>query len=131
MGPSPAPSPGCRGVQIVKGYFEDTCTEELQRRVGRVALAHMDAVLQSSTLCALTWLTPLLHTGSVLLFDEFTGGDRAEARAFEQWREESGLQLMRIAEVDRDPSGWGSTLDRRLVFQVVGDEYLPRFWTMT
>jgi hypothetical protein len=96
----------------------------LRRRVGRVAFAHLDADLFSSTLFALRWLTPLLNTGSVLQFDEFIGGDCAESRAFEEWRVESGLQLIRIAEVDREPSGWGSNIDRRLVFQVVGDEPL-------
>lgn len=118
--------PKIPGVVFVKGYFEDTCTEALRRRVGRVAFAHLDADLYSSTLCALRWLTPLLGTGSILLFDEFTGEKESEAHAFDDWRRESGTALIRIAEVDRDPSGWGSIPDRRLVFQVVGSEELPR-----
>jgi hypothetical protein len=51
-------------------------------------------------------LTPLLGTGSLLLFDEFVGADMAEARAFQEWRDESGVELLRIADFDRDPSGW-------------------------
>jgi hypothetical protein len=117
--------PKIPGVIFIKGYFEATCTEELRQRVGRVAFAHLDADLYSSTLCALRWLTPLLNTGSILQFDEFIGGNCAESRAFEEWRIESGLRLIRIAEVDRDPAAWGSVVDRRLIFQVIGDEQLP------
>ncbi len=117
--------PDLPGVELVQGYFEDVCTDALRERVGRVAFAHLDADLHSSTLCALRWLTPLLGTGSVLLFDEFTGGDLSEARAFAQWREETGISVIRIAEFDRGPSGWGSRIDRRLLFQVVGSEVLP------
>jgi hypothetical protein len=119
------PAPKLPGIEIVKGYFEDTCTPELAKRVGRVAFAHLDADLYSSTLCALRWLTPLLGTGSLLLFDEFVGADMSEARAFEDWRDESGMELLRIAEFDRDPSGWGHQLDRRTLFQVVAAEPLP------
>jgi hypothetical protein len=118
--------PKIHGVAFVKGYFEDTCTETLRQQVGSVALAHLDADLYSSTLHALRWLTPLLHTGSILLFDEFIGEGQSEARAFEEWRQETGTQLIRIVECDRDPSGWGASVtDRRLVFQVVGPEELP------
>src|SRR5690242_2929560 len=52
--------PRIRGVELVVGYFEDTLDDGLARRVGRVALASLDADLESSTLCALRWLTPLL-----------------------------------------------------------------------
>ncbi|HXY65653.1 MAG TPA: hypothetical protein VEI45_15165 [Mycobacterium sp.] len=43
-----------------------------------MALASLDADLFSSTLCALTWLTPLLGIGSLLLFDEYLGDGGAE-----------------------------------------------------
>jgi hypothetical protein len=119
------PVPSLPGIQIVKGYFEESCTPALAKRVGRVAFAHLDADLYSSTLCALRWLTPLLGTGSLLLFDEFVGGGMSEARAFDEWRAESGVEVVRIAEFDRDPSGWGEQLDRRTLFQVVGTEALP------
>ena len=117
--------PRIPGVTIVKGYFEDTCTEELRKKVGQVAFAHLDADLYSSTIFALRWLTPLLSTGSILLFDEFIGEGKSEARAFDEWRCETGLQLIRIAECDREPSGWGPSTDRRLVFQIMGPEELP------
>ena len=114
------------GVNIVEGYFEDTLTDELAQGVGSVAFASLDADLYSSTLCALTWLTPLLHSGSLLLFDEFLGEKESEKRAFEQWSVDTVIRTMMIAEFVRKPSGWGSKLDRRMLLQVVSDEELVR-----
>jgi len=117
--------PRIRGVQIVKGFFEDSLTPELAKRVGRVALASLDADLYSSTLCALNWLTPLLGTGSLLLFDEFLGEKESEKRAFEEWSVATGIRTVKVAEFLRDPSGWGNTMDARPLFQVVSAEILP------
>lgn len=117
--------PRVPGVTFVKGYFEQTCTQELATEVGRVAFAHLDADLYSSTKVALAWLTPLLGPGSLLLFDEFTGSREAEFRAFDEWRRNSGLHLARLAEFDRDPSGFGTIRDRRLLYQAFGSEHQP------
>src|SRR5262249_31699216 len=104
--------PSIPGVHIVQGYFEDALTPELAERVGRVALASLDAALYSSTLCALRWLTPLLDTGSLLLFDEYLGADgTAEGRAHEDWTRETGLHTVRVAEFLRDASGQGGRRD--------------------
>lgn len=120
--------PRIGGVEIVEGYFEDSLTPALARRVGSVSLASLDADLYSSTLCALRWLTPLLHTGSLLLFDEFLGENESEKRAFEEWSDATGIRTLQVAEFLRDPSGWSSgTADKRLLFQVVGaEEHRPR-----
>jgi hypothetical protein len=119
--------PRIPGVHIIEGYFEDSLTDELAQHVGRVALASFDADLYSSTLCALRWLTPLLDTGSLLLFDQYlAGGGAQERRAHEDWLRESELHTVRIAEFIRPPSGQGgdrdhgSVPDRRVLFQVVG-----------
>jgi hypothetical protein len=118
--------PEIAGVEIVDGYFEDSLTPELARRVGRVALASLDADLYSSTLCALRWLTPLLTAGSLLLFDEYLGEHASERRAHEDWLRESGVQTIQLAEFFREPSGWGATPDRRVLVQVVGaDPFVP------
>lgn len=114
--------PSIRGVQIVKGYFDESLTKELAAEVGKVSFASLDADLYSSTLCALRWLTPLLGSGSLLLFDEFLGGDGSEKRAFDDWSQETGLKTIQIGEFVREPSGWGISLDRRALFQVVKDE---------
>lgn len=112
------------GVEIVKGYFEDSLTPALAGTVGSVALASLDADLYSSTRCALGWLTPLLHTGSLLLFDEFIGEKESEKRALEDWAAETGTKTFKLAEFVRDPSGWGSAPDRRTLYQVVGNDAL-------
>jgi hypothetical protein len=118
-------APKIAGVEIVKGSFEDSLTHELSSRVGRVALASLDADLYSSTICALRWLTPLLGSGSLLLFDEFLGEKESEKRAFEDWTRETGIKTVLIAEFLREPSGWGLQTDRRPIFQVIGNETLP------
>lgn len=119
--------PKISGVRIVKGYFEDSLTPDLAKEVGTVAFASLDADLYSSTLCALRWLTPLLRTGSLLLFDEFLGEKASEQRAFEDWSKETGIRTMAIAEFVREPSGWGTALDRRMLYQVAGDDQPQRF----
>ncbi len=117
--------PDIPGVELVIGYFEDSLTDELASRVGPVAFASLDADLYSSTTTALRWLTPLLHTGSLLLFDEFLGEKESEKRAFEDWSKETGVQTVKIAEFHREPAGWGSTLDTRPLFQVISTD-LPQ-----
>jgi predicted O-methyltransferase YrrM len=120
------PVPKLRGVRIVKGFFDQSLTPELAAEVGRVSLAHLDADLYSSTVCALDWLTPLLRPGSLLLFDEFLGEDPAEARAFVEWSERTGIRTMLLGMFVREPSGKGPMTDRRALFQVVGDEPLAK-----
>jgi hypothetical protein len=121
--------PHIRGVNIVKGYFEESLTNELAAEIRVVALASLDADLYSSTLCALNWLTPLLCTGSLLLFDQFLGEKESEKRAFEKWAAETGCRTILIGQFMREPSGRGTmldrgTLDRRALFQVVKEEPL-------
>ena len=126
--------PRISGVEIIKGYFDDSLTEELADRVGQVAFASLDADLYSSTLCALNWLTPLLRSGSLLLFDEFLGEQQSEKRAFEDWSKQTGIKTIQIGYFLRDPSGWGNDIDARALYQVVSDEPLHRQiarWNLT
>jgi Methyltransferase domain len=120
------PVPALHGVRIVKGFFDKSLTAELAAEVGRVSLAHIDVDLYESTRTVLGWLTPLLHPGSLLLFDEFAGEDPAEARALAEWTEETGVEVMMLACFGREPSGKGGTTDRRVLFQVVGNEPLAK-----
>jgi hypothetical protein len=117
--------PQIPGVTIVNGYFEDTLSPELAREVGQVSFAHLDADLYSSTLCALDWLTPLLVTGSLLLFDEYLGENQSEQRAFEDWSGQRDVHTIQIAEFLRPPSGHGSLRDKRVLLQVIGRGTLP------
>jgi hypothetical protein len=119
--------PRIRGVDIVKGYFDKTLTPEFSKQVGKVALAHLDADLYSSTLCALRFLTPLLDTGSILVFDEFLGGGEAESRAFHDWVCEAAIQPLLVAEFAREGSGFNiEKTDVRAVYQIVKSADIPR-----
>ena len=118
--------PKIKGVNLVEGYFEDSLTDELAATVGPVAFASLDADLYSSTLCVLNWLTPLLSSGSLLLFDEFIGEKESEKRAFEDWSQTTGVQSLKIADFIREPSGWGSAVDRRALFQIIDKEAISR-----
>lgn len=118
--------PDIPGVELVIGYFDQSLTPELARRVGSVSFASFDADLYSSTTCALRWITPLLHAGSLLLFDEFLGENESEKKAFEDWSKESGVRTIKIAELAREPSGWGARLDQRVLYQVVAEPLKSR-----
>jgi hypothetical protein len=120
------PVPTLLGVRVVKGFFDSSLTPQLAGEVGRVSLAHVDVDLYESTKCVLTWLTPLLVPGSLLLFDEFCGEDPAEARAFGEWSRQTGVRTALLALFAREPSGRGDRTDRRALFQVVGDRELRK-----
>lgn len=60
-----------------------------------------------------------------MLFDEFLGEKESEKRAFEDWKRETGIQTVLVAEFLRGPSGWGKNMDSRPLFQVIGDEPTP------
>jgi len=106
-------------VRIVEGYFADSLTAELAAEVGPVALAVLDADLYSSTLCALSWLTPLLSSGSLLLFDEYDGHGHSEKRAHEEWGRQTGIETELVTEHTRGPSGYARKgTDRRMLFKL-------------
>lgn len=95
-----------------------------------MSFAHLDADLYSSTRCVLSWLTPLLQTGSLLLFDEFLGEDKSEKRALDEWCAETGIRALPIGDFSRNPSGHGARVEKRVLFQVVTDKprtVLPSF----
>lgn len=60
------------------------------------------------------------------MFDEYTGENQSEQRAHEDRAEATGVETVLLAEFLRDPSGWGSSPDRRTLYQVVRDEEFGR-----
>jgi hypothetical protein len=114
--------PKIPGATIVKGFYATSLNPELAQRVGRVALASLDADLLCSTLCALTWLTPLLGIGSLLLFDEYLGDGGAEKRAHEQWQKATGIHTEEVFRHERVPVL--ETPDERVLFRVTGGGHL-------
>jgi hypothetical protein len=120
------PVPRLSGVRIVEGFFQNSLTTKLADEIGEVSLVHFDADLYTSTACALDWVTPLLHSGSLLLFDEFLGEDPAEERAFLEWTERTGTPTALLALFGREPAGRGDMTDRRALLQVIGDAQLAK-----
>lgn len=68
----------------------------------------------------LEWLTPLLQTGTLLLFDELLAEDGSEMKALEDWlAEHTEFDVMLLAQFGRPPSGNGENVDRRALYQVI------------
>lgn len=58
-------------INIVKGFFDKTLTQELASKIRSVAVVHIDVDLYSSTLTILNFLKPLLAIGTVIVFDDW------------------------------------------------------------
>ena len=73
----------------IKGYYENTLTKDLQSKLPRVGIVHIDVDLYSSTVEVLEFVKPLLVRGTVLLFDDWycfnPGESKGEKRAFEEF----------------------------------------------
>ncbi len=71
---------------IIKGFYSDSLTPELQGKMPKVGVVHIDVDLYSSTVDVLSFIKPLLVKGSVIIFDDFfcfpAGSNQGEDRAF-------------------------------------------------
>jgi O-methyltransferase len=74
---------------IVEGFFDVSLTGELQRRMPKAGVIHIDVDLYSSTVSVLEFIKPLMVVGSVLLFDDWycfpPGANKGEMRAFDEF----------------------------------------------
>ena len=74
---------------IVKGFYCDSLTPELQESLPKVGVVHIDVDLYSSTVSVLNFIKPLLTVGSVLLFDDWycypPNGESGECRAVKEF----------------------------------------------
>jgi hypothetical protein len=79
-------------VDVVKGFFEQTLTSSVPQDYGilRASVVHVDSDLYESARLALGFITPALHDGSIIIFDDwfqFHGNPTlGEQRAFSEWR---------------------------------------------
>lgn len=83
-------------VHLYKGYFEDTLPGWVEQNPQPLAFAHIDCDLRSSTATVFRHITPLIRSGTVLLFDDyfnFPGWEQDGHAVFEQ---ASGEQQWRI-----------------------------------
>jgi O-methyltransferase len=78
-------------TRIVEGWFEDTCTQKTREELGmrKAAIVWIDSDLYSSARTALSFITPLVQDGTVIIFDDwfsYRGNPRAgEQKAFAEW----------------------------------------------
>ena len=74
---------------IVQGFYCDSLTPELQARMPKAGVVHIDVDLYSSTVDVLRFLKPLLVQGTLLVFDDwyaFPGGSlMGERRALTEF----------------------------------------------
>lgn len=74
---------------IVQGYYVDSLTPELQARMPKAGIVHIDVDLYSSTVELLEFIKPLLVVGSILIFDDWycfpPGTNKGEVRALKEF----------------------------------------------
>ncbi len=82
-----------RDNNIVKGFYSDSLTSELQAKMPKVGVVHIDVDLYSSTVQVLSFIKPLLIPGSVLIFDDWycfpAGSNLGESRALHEFLDEN------------------------------------------
>jgi O-methyltransferase len=78
-------------VVAVPGWFEETCTPAIRDRhqMQRAGIVFVDCDLYESTTQVLEFITPLLQSGTVIVFDDWyhfsASAGHGEQRAFAEW----------------------------------------------
>lgn len=81
-------------VELVKGYFDATVPTFAAEHSGRIAFAHIDCDLYSSTKTILDVMGDRIVPGTVLLFDEYwnyAGWRQHEHKAFKEFVARTGI----------------------------------------
>lgn len=85
-------------IRVSQGWFSETCTQETREKydMHKAAVVWIDSDLYSSASTVLSFITPLLQDGTVIIFDDwysYKGNPAAgEQKAFWEWAQEiSGL----------------------------------------
>lgn len=77
---------------VTQGFYSDSLTPQLQSRMPKVGVVHIDVDLYSSTVDVLKFVKPLLVVGTVLIFDDWyafpPGTNRGEMRALKEFGEQ-------------------------------------------
>ena len=75
--------------QIIEGFFSETLNAELQNKLPKAGIVHIDVDLYSSTVEILNFIKPLLSLGTVILFDDWycfpVGEDKGERLALKEF----------------------------------------------
>lgn len=78
-------------IEVVKGWFDQTLTASTRERlkINRIAIANIDCDLYESTKPCLSFITPCVGDGTILLFDDWFlmrgSMKKGEAQAVEEW----------------------------------------------
>lgn len=74
---------------IIKGFYSDSLTADLQKKLPKIGVVHIDVDLYSSTKEVLNFIKPLLIPGSIILFDDWycfpPGKNLGEQKAFNEF----------------------------------------------
>lgn len=82
-------------VELVKGWFDKTLPEFLEKHAQKVSFIHVDCDLYSSTKSIFTFLAPRIQSGTVIVFDEYFnyfGWKEGEYKAFQEFIAREGLK---------------------------------------
>jgi O-methyltransferase len=80
-------------ANIIPGFFCDSLTTDLQLRMPKVGVVHIDVDLYSSAIEVLNFIKPLLVVGTVLIFDDYycfpPDGSKGEMKALLEFCEDN------------------------------------------
>lgn len=80
-------------VEIVEGLFTDTCTKELQKKIGFATLVYLDGDYYESAKVALDFISNLLVDGAIVISDDWwcynADPRKGEQRAFAEWKKKN------------------------------------------
>lgn len=80
-------------INVIEGFYCDSLTSELQIKMPKAGVVHIDVDLYSSTIDVLHFLKPLLVPGSLLIFDDWhcfpAGTIQGERRALSEFLEKN------------------------------------------
>lgn len=74
---------------IIKGFYSKSLTKELQSKMPKVGVVHIDVDLYTSAIEVLEFIKPLMVVGTVLLFDDWycfpPGSNKGEVKAVNEF----------------------------------------------
>lgn len=104
------------GIQLVKGYYADSLTEEVATRLGdtKIGIVHFDCDTYGSTKTVWEWLLKydLLAVGAIVIYDDWGASlqagcdefDVGEARAHREIESKHGLKFEHYDKYIIDPA---------------------------
>lgn len=76
-------------AHVIQGFYSQSLTREMQARMPKVGVVHIDVDLYSSTVEVLEFIKPLMVAGTVLVFDDWyafpPGANKGEMRALREF----------------------------------------------